>query len=323
MIEIRNVLCPIDFSEFSRHALHHAIAVAKWYEAQLTVLHIYANLPSMDVPAVLLTDVERDRLGKEMRSFVGETPPGLSVNLSVREASDVRLAILAEAEEQASDLLVIGSHGRSGFERLLLGSVTEKVVRRARCPVMVVPPRAAEAEGPGLIQATRPAILCAVDFSDASLAALEFAISLAEEADADLTVLHTIEMPPELREHIPVPADFNVDQCHAAAEAACLERLRKLIPDSARSYCHIETAVSEGAAYRQILRAASERATDLIVMGVHGRGVVDLLLFGSNTARVIRSATCPVLIVPKPMNERVMKGSPEDPNAAPRSTPGT
>jgi nucleotide-binding universal stress UspA family protein len=137
-----------------------------------------------------------------------------------------------------------------------------------------------------------------VDFSDASAGALEYAISLAEEADADLTLLHSIEVPPELLEHMPVPADFDVDRCRAAAEAACLERLRELVPPSVRTYCHVETAVKEGAAYRQILRVAAERTVDLIVMGVHGRGAVDLLLFGSNTARVIRAATCPVLIVP-------------------------
>jgi len=304
MIEIRRVLCPIDFSEFSRHAIHHAIAVAGWYGSSLTVLHVVANLPTMDVPGVPLTDVERDRLTAEMRSFVGQTPPDMPVSFLVRESSDVRRQILAEAQALMSDLLVIGSHGRSGFERLLLGSVTEKVVRKSPCPVMVVPPRAQDAAGAGLIHGGRPRILCAVDFSDASLGALEYAMSLAEEADADLSLLHSIEVPPELLEHIPVPADFDVDRCHAAARAASLQRLRELIPPAVRTYCHVETVAAEGAAYRQILRLSAEQKTDLIVMGVHGRGAVDLLVFGSNTARVIRAATCPVLIVPRHEGKR-------------------
>jgi nucleotide-binding universal stress UspA family protein len=247
---------------------------------------------------VPLSAVDRERVMAEMRCFTGQIPPEIRTSLLVREASDIRRQILAEAQALMSDLIVIGSHGRSGVERLLLGSVTEKVVRKAPCPVMVVPPRAPDAAGAGLIHGGRPRILCAVDFSDASLGALDYAISLAEEADADLTLFHSIEVPPELLEHIPVPPDFSVDQCHAAARAACLERLRELIPSSVRTYCNVRTVAMEGAAYRQILRLSAEDKSDLIVMGVHGRGAVELLLFGSNTARVIRAATCPVLIVP-------------------------
>jgi nucleotide-binding universal stress UspA family protein len=298
MIEIRRILCPVDFSEFSRHAVHHAIAVAGWYQSELTVFHVFANLPGMDLPATVLTEAERDRLMADLREFVGPTPPELPVKLLVHEAADVRREILTTATALEADLLVIGSHGRSGFERLLLGSVTERVVRNAPCPVMVVPPSAPDAGGTGLIHGGTPRILCAVDFSEASLGALEYALSLAEEADADLTLLHSIEVPPELREHIPVPADFNIDQVRAAAQAACLRRLRDLVPPTARTYCRIETVVREGAGYRQILKLAADEITDLIVMGVHGRGAIDLLVFGSNTARVIRSATCPVLIVP-------------------------
>lgn len=297
MLEIRRVLCPIDFSPCSRHALRHALAVAAWYESSLTILHIFSSAPNIDGPPEPLTDSERERLIAEMRTMVGEAPPEVRVSFVVREDPDVRRAILDQAQALMSDLLVIGSHGRSGFERLLLGSVTEKVVRKSPCPVMVVPPHADDAPA-GLVHGGRPRMLCAIDFSDASLKALEYAISLAEEADADLTLFHSIEVPPELLEHIPVPPDFDVDQCHATARAACLERLRALVPASVRPYCHVGTAVSEGAAYRQLLAQAAEQKTDLIVMGVHGRGAVDLLLFGSNTARVIRAAACPVLVVP-------------------------
>jgi nucleotide-binding universal stress UspA family protein len=297
MNEIKRILCPIDFSEFSQHALHQAVAVAGWYESELTVLHVFANLPSLDLPPLTLEDAERDRLMTDMQRFVGQTPPELSVKLVVREASDVRTEILAQADVLKADLLVIGSHGRSGFERLLLGSVTEKVIRKAPCPVMVVPRRAPDIVNVAPGQAGPPRILCAVDFSDGSLRALEYAMSIAEEADGQLTVLHAIEVPPELREHVPITGDFDVDAVHAAAEAACLRRLQDLIPESVRAYCRVETVVREGAAYRQILQLATERKIDLIVMGVQGRRAVDLFVFGSETAHVIRVATCPVLVV--------------------------
>jgi universal stress protein A len=112
-----------------------------------------------------------------------------------------------------------------------------------------------------------------------------------------LTVLHAIEVPPELLEHTVTPP-IDVDAVRAAAEAARLQQLRELIPDSARTFCRIHTVVREGAARFEILKVAAEEGSDLIVMGVQGRNAMDLLVFGSNTLRVCRSASCPVLSVP-------------------------
>jgi nucleotide-binding universal stress UspA family protein len=296
MIQIANVLCPVDFSEFSRHALDHAAAIAGWYEARLTILHVFQNRPAMDLPPMILEDRERECLVGRLHELVAPLPRNLPLELSVREASDIHREILAQAESVRADLLVIGSHGRSGVDRLLLGSVAEKVIRRTRRPVMVVPARAPDVPPDAPVHFER--ILCAVDFSDGSKRALEYAINMAEEADARLTVLHVIEVPPELQTN-PLSADFDVARLRAVAEAASLRRLRELIPAAAGGYCTVESGVREGAAHREILKEAVERAADLIVMGVRGRGAIDLLVFGSNTARVTRTAVCPVLIVPE------------------------
>jgi nucleotide-binding universal stress UspA family protein len=111
-----------------------------------------------------------------------------------------------------------------------------------------------------------------------------------------LTLLHAIEILPDLRED-PLASERDIDRLHAAAEAEARRRLQELIPDAARTYCTVEAAVVEGRAYRQVRQRAEEENADLIVMGVHGRGVLDLLLFGSNTHHVIRAASCPVLVV--------------------------
>lgn len=293
MIDISHVLCPVDFSEFSRRALDHAIAMAKWYEARLTMLHVFVNMGAVDLPPIVLEDAERERLLAEMRRFACP-PPDLSIDLLIREAPDMHREILHQADALHSDLLVIGSHGRSGFERLLLGSVTEKVIRKATCPVMVVPRGAPDAARGGPVRFSR--VLCPIDFSETSLAALTYALSIAQEADARLTIVHAIEIPPELAED-PLSPTFNFDAIHAAARAARLQRLRELVPASARTYCTVETTVREGAAYDQILNVAAEQHSDVIVMGVHGRGAINLLVFGSNTVRVTRAATCPVLVV--------------------------
>ncbi|NOT28097.1 MAG: universal stress protein [Acidobacteria bacterium] len=295
MVQIKRILCPIDFSECSLRALHQGMALARRYGASLTVLHVFTNLPNLEIAGIPLDDPDHKLLIQRMQVFTGDVPPDLKIRFVARCVQEVSAEILAQAEE--ADLVVIGSHGRSGFNRLLLGSATEKVVRKATRPIMVVPPHLPPA-GSGLLRGTPPHIVCAIDFSAASLGALTYAISLAEQSAAQLTLFHSIEVPPELLESIPLPAEFNIEQAHAEARAGLLQRLRELVPSSTRERCEVKTHVDEGMAYRQLLRLAVEQPIDLIVMGVQGRGAVDLLLFGSNTARVIRAATCPVLIVP-------------------------
>jgi nucleotide-binding universal stress UspA family protein len=189
---------------------------------------------------------------------------------------------------------VIGTHGRSGFQRLFLGSVTEKVIRKATCPTLVVPPRAPDVPAASPIQFRR--ILCAVDFSESSLEALAYAINMAEEADAQLTALHVVEFPLVLvgEPAAPVP---DLSRLREATAADARRKLHELIPEQARTYCTVDTTIVEGRAYREILRHATEQQSDLIVMGVHGRGTLDLLVFGSTTHHVIRASTCPVLII--------------------------
>jgi nucleotide-binding universal stress UspA family protein len=304
MIEITRILCPIDFSEYSRHALDCALAIARWYGSTITALHVYPYWPPVDaIPPVapptirpaVAGDADRENVTSRLRAFVGQQSgvPPVRVDLQVESAPDVGRAIVAHAQASGADLIVTGSHGRSGFKRLVLGSVAEKLLRQAPCPVMVAPPRVSEA---AVATVHFKHILCAVDFSSVSRAALTYATSLAEEADACLTVVHVLETPPELL----VPSSrqgINVAEVRAEAEADTLRRLRALIPDSVRTYCTVETAVAEGKASRQILKLAEDRQIELIVMGVQGRGAIDLLTFGSHTQEVIRGAVCPVLTV--------------------------
>ena len=303
MISFPRILCPIDFSDNSRHALRHAIATARWYESRLSVLHVLPFVPAINVipslaaaPAhqIQLAAADRQQFDRAARQFVHDALPGdVPIDVIVNDAPDVRREILERARTLHADLLVMGTHGRSGFDRLLLGSTAETVLRKATCPVMVVPPHAVEPVAAGDVTFDR--ILCAVDFSDCSVAALTYALSMAEEADARLTVLNVLGQNPDRAED-PASAAAEADAIGAAADRH-LRRLRALIPPSVLPYCTVDTAVSEGPVWRAILETADGRASDLIVMGVHGRGAVDLALFGSNTHQVIRGATCPVLTV--------------------------
>ncbi len=299
MAPITRILCPVDFSEASRHAIEHATVIARWYKASITALHVYSpmfmpipGLPPLEsrVPESELTRVHVETT----RCLADAIASGVSVNVVV-DVGQPAAQILERADAAHSDVIVMGTHGMSGFEHLLLGSVTEKVLRRATCPVLTVPPHA---HATSTLPFRR--LLCAVDLSDSSLRGLELACSLAKQSDAALTLLHVIEWP----WHEPPPpvlAELPPDQAAALAEfrryveKSAIERLRALTPASGEDHCVIEPRLAHGKPYTEILRVATEERADLIVIGVHGRNAADVMLFGSTTNQIVRRATCPVL----------------------------
>jgi nucleotide-binding universal stress UspA family protein len=303
MTEIKRILCPIDFSDHSRHALDHAVAIARWYHSTITLLHVCSSSPvvayapgTAALPSAVLTPEDRDALRVAMTRFAeDEAGSAGSIECEAGEG-DAVAEILARAEEIPSDLIVMGTHGRGGFERLVLGSVTEKVLRKATCPVLSVPRRVADAvPAPPVLFKD---ILCAIDFSDCSVRALTYARSLAQEAGARLTVLHVFELLPD----VPRGADWgipawpaHVTEYLAEVEQQRRERLRAVVSENAPTDDHVETMLANGSPHRAILRVAAERRSDLIVIGIHGRGATDLMFFGSTAQHVVRQATCPVL----------------------------
>ena len=300
MITIRRILCPVDFSDHSRQALDHALAIAAWYDATVTVLHVSPVMPvaayvsGSGLPAyVTMTADARNALVASMRRFAErEAPAGAPVEVEVAEGG-IPETILARSSALPADLLVLGTHGRSGFNRWLLGSVTEKLVRTALCPVLTVP-RAIEDAVPIALRR----IVCAIDFSDCSMTALDYAMSFAQEARAQLTVVHVIELPPDIpREvHETVRAGpRNLTEYIAAAEEEGRARLSDAVPERLRASIAVDTVLAAGKPYREILRVASEHQADLLVVGVHGRGAIDRLFFGSTTQHLVRQAACPVL----------------------------
>ena len=295
MRDIRRILCPVDFSDASRHALDHAVVIAGWYGASLTALHVSMPVfllpPSRlftELPTASPTEAGRERLELRLRQWV---EPAGGLRLATEVLFDQRhnpaTSILTCAASLPADLIVMGTHGRGGFERLVLGSVTEKVLRKATCPVLTVPPPA--------VRATKPPfkrLLCPVDFAEPSIAALRFAVSLAEESDARVTTMHVLNSPID-DERLLDPLD--TPEFRLRCEANVRTRLEALIPDEARAFCQPVSQVSWGKPYRRILDVAENEATDLIVMGVHGRNAIDLMLFGSTTNQIVRHASCPVL----------------------------
>jgi nucleotide-binding universal stress UspA family protein len=301
MIEIRRILCPVDFSGYSRRALDHAIAIARWYEATVTALHVFSPAPvaafgpgPVVFEPIVLTTVGRDQLLADTKAFAEtESAPGITIEAVVRDGNTAG-EILEQATGMKADLLVIGTHGRSGFERLLLGSVAEKVLRKSNCPVMTVPRRHPDAVPAGPVLYKR--ILCPVDFSASSLHALKYAISMAQEADGQLTVLHVVghDLQNTADTGVEYDAGMTIGNFLKEREEVLRRRLQEIIA-GASEFCSVESLITQGKPWREVLRVAAERQSDLIVMGVKGRGAADLWFFGSTAQHVVREASCPVL----------------------------
>jgi nucleotide-binding universal stress UspA family protein len=297
-MNLTRILCPIDFSEASRHAIEHAVVLASQYRSRITGL--YALAPTAfalsEVAASMDQASEPERLqAYAVQEFASASDRGVSVDAVVDVGQPVD-RILARANEWPADLIVMGTHGMSGFQHLVLGSVTEKVLRKAPCPVFTVPPR---------VHATSrlpfKRLLCAVDFSSPSLLAVEAARSLARESNAPLTLLHVLEWPweeppsPRLNE-LPRESASALAEFRRYSEASALQRLRSLTGNGDPA-CALNTRVGNGKPYAEILRVAAEEQSDVIVIGVHGRNPLATAMFGSTTNQIVRQAACPVLTV--------------------------
>ncbi len=292
MQQIERILCPIDFSDFSVTAYDYAQSLAWHYKATLFLQHVIDSLTPYypyyafpdsynEICRKLRADAEQ-----QLEEFAKtHSWRGIQPQCDVQDgvATDV---ILGFAEAQAVNLIVMGTHGLRGIDHLTLGSVTEKVLRKARCPVLAVrkPAHAFPPSGgdPDFVQLRR--ILYCTDFSDNSEQAFDHATSLAAEYHAELTVLHVLE-------DLPSSADVESET------AKVLERLEKRISGEAREIDMTKAAVRIGKAYQQIIELALESGTDLIIMGVRGRHDLDRLVFGSTTYRVVQLGPCPVLVV--------------------------
>jgi nucleotide-binding universal stress UspA family protein len=235
-------------------------------------------------PTAMVEEDRRIKLGIE---DLEQKLQGLSHKLLTPKGKVVD-ALIQIIEERDIDLLVLGTHGRSGFERLFLGSVAEEIFRRAPCPVLSVGPHASAKLNDG---SEFKNILFATDFSEESLAALPYAISLAEEDQAQLSLLHVVEEP--------AAGIVDLD----AFKSSLLFRLDELVPPEAELWCHPESLLEFGHQFsrpaERIVETAANHQADLIVLGVRPvLGKFGLAThMASTTAEILTWAACPVLTV--------------------------
>ncbi len=288
-VEVKNILFATDFSPNSEAAIPYVDAIAHRYDAKVFVAHVLSPAAYAFVPpegGVAAFEAVRDAAGQQLEGFAGSPAIRSRPNQTLLVEGDVADAIRALVTDHEIDLLVLGSHGRKGLNWFVMGSIAETILKRAPCPVLIIGPRARH----DLSHSSRGCrILYATDFRHESLAALSYALDLAQEHQAKLTLLTVL-----------AGSDAN-STYRATLLASTTSRLRELVPEEAELWCQPEFIVEFGSA-PEIIHEQARDDCDLIILG--GRTTAfppppGAHRFGSVTHKVITDAPCAVLSVPE------------------------
>ncbi|MDF0676422.1 MAG: universal stress protein [Nitrospira sp.] len=281
---LKRILFATDFSSCAHHAEGYVTFLAKAYEATVTILHVLEIYEGAYVTTVQDPSETHERLDDIVRRLA--QPAG---RVKCQQRAGIPDTIISEtAQEVSADLIVLGTHGRTGLRHVLLGSTAERVLTMAPCPVLTIrKPEKVEGQG-----ATKPIhfkqIAVPIDFSDCSLDAVEYGVQIAKNFDASLTLLHSLE-----------PLSYGIDLTfgHTAEQNRQQIATRlKLVADEVQSQgVSARTVIRGGLPSDSILDFIDSSDCDLVVMGTHGRRGISHLMKGSVVEAVLRRASCPVL----------------------------
>ena len=277
------VLCPTDFSEMGTLALKYGKMISAGFEARMLVLFADRFEPPPYFTASqenkLIKSLERSRkaaVAHLIRYIIENLGEGAQVDSLVTEDRPDQ-AILKTAEARHADLIVMGTHGRSGWSRIMLGSVAERVLRETDRPVLTVGFKEGMS-GPSSLSLKK--MICPVNYSNVSQKALGHAAAMAARFNAELTVIHAIESPSDPQE-----------------DAKEMDRLCAWIPHDLRPTCNFKEVIRKGNAAEEIIDLAASMDADLIALGAQHKRFWDSTVIGTTTMNVIRHAPCPVLTV--------------------------
>ncbi|HEU4480188.1 MAG TPA: universal stress protein [Pyrinomonadaceae bacterium] len=292
MITIQRILCPTDLSSESDEALRYAVALASAYQAKLFLFYCKDRKDASNWNEAKASDNDTNSF------FTASLALHLGLNdfcdldwqgLIAENVVDVGKTIVDEAEKQQVDLIVMRSRRRP-LASILLGSTAETVCRTANCPVLVTHPREREWVGFSTGEIDLRRILVAYDFSPDAEVGLNYALSLAQEYQAELHLLHVLA---KTEKEEPQRSWFQQTE---SAYTNAARKLQSVIPNEAFLWCKIVSAVCWGKAYEEVLDYAKKREIDLICLGSSGSDFNLGALFGSNVDRILRQAPCPVLV---------------------------
>lgn len=280
-ISLRNILFATDFSPHSNAALPYAVSIARNYGSRILAVHVVSLAPFPSTPPTQAWQAASAQAVREARDRLAALEPQWREipHESMIRRGEIWAELAAVIDDQEIDLVITGTRGRAGVSKLLIGSVAERIFRHAECPVLTVGPRAA-GEPESIVDIH--SILFPTDFSQHSLAAAPYALSLAQEHQARLYLLHVV----------PAPVD-------EAGETRLKSSLREIVPAGAELWCEPKAFVETGEPAQKILEATEELEADLVVLGARRMPAVPAAtrLTSATAYRVVRESICPVLTV--------------------------
>ena len=322
MVLPKKIMCAVDFSDFTEEILAYSVALCKEFHAKLFLVHIVIDVndsivhDGIAIDTVMLQDKHIRNAQELLEDLIKEVTIEHEIIISKgRPADEIsRLAL-----KEKINMVITANHGKSGINRLLIGSVTEKLMKTLHCPFLVMHTRDHDFIPRDGYEMKLKKILVGCDFSHSSKLAFDYGLSLAQEYQAKLYLIHVIKP----TEHIElkasdyinaIPGDympwrtsdyFEIQKKVTEENREKINKLRSrlerqlyfMVPEECRSWCAPHTAMLTGEPYKELIKYAKEQEIDMIVLGIRGHTLWEKLLVGSTTDRVIRYAPCPVLAV--------------------------
>jgi len=296
-VQFKKIICATDFSDISNQAIPYGAALANEFGAKLYVCHII-DLSSVAIygefqldPVGLQSRIKKDAQD-QLEEMLGNQAANWEPLITVGQTAD---EICRLVEENDVDLVITATRGRSGIKRLILGSVTERLMRTLPCPLLVVQ----GPEKPSLISWDKEIrlkkILVGCDFSADSALAFQNALSLAQEFQSELHLMHVLETP--AYQELAKPSNQLSGEIQDDLQDLLIKKLQEMVPEEARNWCVPQTVLKDGRPYEELAKYAESNEIDLIVLGIRGHGLVKTMFLGSTTDRVVRHSPCPVLSV--------------------------
>lgn len=326
-IQPKKIICAVDFSDSTSEILAYSVALCKEFQARLFLVNIVDDVNTSVIDSGIVID---DKMLQEQHiSKAQELLENLAKEVRIEHEIVISHGNPADkirqlALEEQIDMVITATHGKSGFERLLIGSVTEKLLKILHCPLLIIRTKNGDFIPQDNYEMKLKKILVGCDFSADSKLAFDYGLSLAQEFQADLYLAHVVKP----TEHVDLkPADYinvipgdylvwgtsdyyeiqkKVTEENREKINTLRNRLTKqlhlMVPEECQIWCTPYATLLFGEPYRELIKHAKENGIDMIVLGVRGHTLWEQLMVGSTTDRVIREAPCPVLAV-RPMEE--------------------
>jgi len=321
-IQPERIMCAIDFSSFTDTTLAYGTALCREFHAKLFLVNVTFDTKSILRNAETSVDPEelQQMQTRNSENYLKKLTESLAIDHEcLISHGDPAEEISRLAVEKKADMVITATHGKSGIKRFLIGSVTEKLMKIIHCPLLVLNTRKQELTSPVPFRGKLKKILVGCDFSPDSRLAFEYGLSLAQEFQSELYLTHVVKP----TEHIELKASDYIDvkptdyvhwrspdyfemqkkvtekrtEKNSKLRSQLEQQLYFMVPEECRNWCIPKTALLNGEPYKELIKHAKEKNIDMMVLGIRGHTLLNKLLVGSTTDRIIRDSPCPVLAV--------------------------